>query len=214
MLFFEAVFDTQSHLHKHIENIHRKSNSKQHPNESVEKKSLEEGKSLILELVENFNEDDALKFLNWIKEEGMETLHRIVLRSIVQNQDHHKIVGLKYENDLANIGITEDFSMDESMDIGSNDLQSHTIEKSNQVEFLKYHIQEEHTCYYCGESFSEQDTFEGHICAIPEGHKDHKCESCGKSFSKAETLGRHIQTVHNGHKCETCDKDYKCEKTY
>ena len=84
--------------------------------------------------------------MNWIKEEGMETLHRIVLRSIVQNQGHHKIVELKYENDLANECV-EKKSLKEgkSLILECNDLQSHTIEKSNQVGFLKYyHIQEEH----------------------------------------------------------------------
>ena len=95
------------------------------------------------------------------------------------------------------------------MEIGCNDL--HTIEKSNQTEFLKYHIQEEPECDYCGESFSEKDTLEGHICAIPEGHKDHKCESCSKSFSHAANLKTHIHTIHQGHKdhkCEYCNKSF------
>ena len=167
--FCEKVFNSQNHLRKHIEKVHNKPpKPKQHTTneKSVEKKSFEEGKLDILQLIKNFKEDDALKFLNWFRDEGMEELHRIVLRSILQNQDHHKLVELKHKNDLENIEVTDDFSMDESTENGSNKLlqfpQNICIENSKQEDVLKNQIHEEYNCTFCGNTLCDKSFEEAH----------------------------------------------------
>ena len=170
--FCENIFNTQSHLRKHIQRVHRKPKSK-YTSEIVEMKSFEEGKLIILQLIKNFNEDDALKFLNWIKDEGMEELHRIVLRSILQNQDHHKIVKSKHISDPENIEVTNDSSMDEST--GNN--------KFSQLQTISQNI--------CKEKSNTEEVLKNQI------YKEHNCNSCGKLFKSAQYLKCHINKIHH-----------------
>ena len=53
-----------------------------------QKKSFEESKSNVLQMMNNFiTENDAIKFLNWIKDEALEELQRFLLRADLNYQD-------------------------------------------------------------------------------------------------------------------------------
>ena len=76
--------------------------------ENVKSKSLEEGKSDFLQIVSSFkSEDDAILFLNWIKNEALEKLfsnfHLAGIKFLASNNfqaENHDIVEPKYSSFL------------------------------------------------------------------------------------------------------------------
>ena len=85
-----------------------------------EKKSFEESKSNVLQMMNNFKtEDDAIKFLNWIKDDALEELQRTLLRANLNYQDQNIIdqsVDNKSDLKMEEANSKNDISLEESME--------------------------------------------------------------------------------------------------
>ena len=85
-----------------------------------EKKSFEESKSNVLQMMNNFKtEDDAIKFLNWIKDDALEELQRTLLRANLNYQDQNIIdqsVDNKSDMKMEEANSKNDISLEESME--------------------------------------------------------------------------------------------------
>ena len=91
-----------------------------------QKKSFEESKSNVLQMMNNFiTENDAIKFLNWIKDEALEELQRFLLRADLNYQDQIMIdqsVDKMIKSDMIKIEGTNnksEITIEESMESSS-----------------------------------------------------------------------------------------------
>ena len=80
---------------KHIVRVHKNTKSTYNhklPKIFNQRKSFEEGKSIVFQLISNFtSEDDATMFLNWIKDDALEELQSGLPRGNLNYQDQNTI---------------------------------------------------------------------------------------------------------------------------